>query len=76
MGFVETLVYVAAGSPATFPVRSGCTSLMLCEDRELRPHPIVPPVVRCGHEKPRCSAEPVKGCSAQTGCRTSALAFC
>lgn len=67
MNFAETLVFVAASSPATLPVRSGCTRLLLSEDRELTPHPILPVERHCGAEKRHCLVE-AKRCHRQGGC--------
>lgn len=75
MSFAETLVFVAAGSPATLPVRSGCTRLVLSEDRELQPHPVLPSGCRCRAETPHCHSEAARCHRQQSRCvaRTAAL---
>jgi hypothetical protein len=76
MNFAETLVFVAAGSPATLPVRSGCTKILLSEDRELQPHPILSSPSHCGAEKRRCQVEGPRCQRGRSGCHAAALACC
>lgn len=58
MNGAETLVYVVANSAASYPVRSGCTMLLMSEDRELRPHAVEESLAYCGPEQSRCGAAP------------------
>lgn len=57
MDFAETIVFVAAGSPATMPVRSGCTRILLSEDRTLQPHPALTAKRHCAAVKRHCMVE-------------------
>lgn len=70
MNFAETLVFVAASSPATLPVRSGCTKILLSEDRVLQPHPVLSPERHCGAEESHCAAEAPRCHRHQNGCAT------
>ncbi|HVA49283.1 MAG TPA: hypothetical protein VNH11_23160 [Pirellulales bacterium] len=57
MDVAETLLYVAANAPASERVRAACTTLVMCEDRELRPHPPLEPSNSCGRKAARCAHE-------------------
>lgn len=63
----ETLVFVGANVMSTPGLRSGCTTLLMCEDRNLQPHaPLASPAVcrreanHCGREARHC--QPVSAC--------------
>jgi hypothetical protein len=63
MNVVETLVYVIADSPATRLVRSGCTMLLMSEDRDLAPHIETPTVTSCRSQPSHCES-PANHCGA------------
>lgn len=74
MDFVETIVFVAAGSSATMPVRSGCTRILLSEDRALQPHPALTAKRHCAAVKRHCMAADSTCRQRKAGCLSTPAA--
>ncbi|HVX12568.1 MAG TPA: hypothetical protein VHC22_15410 [Pirellulales bacterium] len=69
MNYAETLVYVAANSPPISPVRAGCTTLVMSEDRELRPHREREVVADCGRAERRCGKRAAPCAGGRSSCK-------
>lgn len=67
MNVAETLVFVGANALPTSALKAGCTSLVMCEDRNLQPHPPLRLPVTCRRPKTRCGHE-VRHCERVSPC--------
>ncbi|HJT31525.1 MAG TPA: hypothetical protein VJ783_05695 [Pirellulales bacterium] len=68
MTFDQT-VFVIAAAPPTQSLRSACTRLLLCEDRNLAVAPPPAEEALCGEALTRCSSPPVPTCTERIMCR-------